>query len=276
MRPSQPLRDRIPPLGALAFLVVGALVAAPVLAASLSTSSMTILAGAQATRNVTSMVVSSKVPTVRVVSSNATVATAAYTAKDATSGTITVSGVAPGSATISFTDAKSTYKFSVSVKAPMVVTTMPSPLRVDVGKSASLMLANLYSSNVTVSPSSTTYFTTKILNSTTVIVTGLARGTSSVVVSDGLTRLTVPIEVTAGTLPTLSGRVLAANCFQCHNTNALGGFAGIADKPSAEIYLKLKEFGAKSLTSGIMAAHTGGYTDYQLQNIAAYVYAVNH
>ena len=68
------------------------------------------------------------------------------------------------------------------------------------------------------------------------------------------------------------GRLLASNCFQCHGTNGKGpGFDTIAGKSVNEIYQDLKEFQAGKEGAGIMAKHAMGYTDAQLQSLAAWL-----
>jgi sulfide dehydrogenase cytochrome subunit len=69
-----------------------------------------------------------------------------------------------------------------------------------------------------------------------------------------------------------TGRLLASNCFQCHGTNGQGpGFDTIAGKPASEIYQELKDFQSGKEGAGIMAKHAMGYTDAQLQSLAAWL-----
>lgn len=69
-----------------------------------------------------------------------------------------------------------------------------------------------------------------------------------------------------------SGRLLASNCFQCHGTNGKGpGFDTIGGKSASEIYKELKEFRSGKEGNGIMAKHAMGYTDAQLQSLAAWL-----
>ena len=61
-------------------------------------------------------------------------------------------------------------------------------------------------------------------------------------------------------------------CFQCHGTNGKGpGFDTIAGKSASEIYQELKDFQAGKEGAGIMAKHSMGYTDAQLQSLAAWL-----
>lgn len=69
-----------------------------------------------------------------------------------------------------------------------------------------------------------------------------------------------------------AGRLLASNCFQCHGTNGKGpGFDTIGGKSASEIYKELKEFRSGKEGNGIMAKHAMGYTDAQLQSLAAWL-----
>lgn len=69
-----------------------------------------------------------------------------------------------------------------------------------------------------------------------------------------------------------AGRLLASNCFQCHGTNGKGpGFDTLAGKSASEIYKDLKEFQSGKEGNGIMAKHAMGYTDAQLQSLAAWL-----
>jgi mono/diheme cytochrome c family protein len=63
------------------------------------------------------------------------------------------------------------------------------------------------------------------------------------------------------------GRLLASNCFQCHGSNAMGGFEEIRGKSAEELI----EFLGKPAPANIMAAHAQGYTPAQLSAIAAYL-----
>ena len=261
---------RVSPMSAAVLVLVGAVLAAPVVAASLSTTSMTVSVGETATRSVTSVS-----GTVTVASSNAEVASASYRASSRTGGTLAVTGVAPGSATVSLRDRNGTKSFAVRVAAPMTVT--PTELTVGVGASASLTVANAASESITVSPTSTTVFAARVASSTIVTVTGVSVGAGSIVVSDGQTKVTVAITVTAAAVqpPIVKGQLLASNCYQCHGTYGSGGFESIDGASASEIYSQLKSYAASTSANSIMAAHAAGYTDAQLQAIANYLSTVN-
>ena len=68
------------------------------------------------------------------------------------------------------------------------------------------------------------------------------------------------------------GRLLASNCFQCHGTDGKGpGFERLAGGSASEIYNEMKKFQAGKEGNSIMAKHAMGYTDAQLQALAAWL-----
>ena len=70
-----------------------------------------------------------------------------------------------------------------------------------------------------------------------------------------------------------SARSLAATCFTCHGVdgNSVGNVPpGLAGRPSAELFQMMKDFQAGKRPATIMHQHARGYTDAQLQAIAAY------
>ena len=72
---------------------------------------------------------------------------------------------------------------------------------------------------------------------------------------------------------TASGRTLAATCFTCHGTegNSVGGVPpSLAGRSSAELFETLKQFQSGKKPATIMHQQAKGYTDAQLQAIAAY------
>ncbi len=69
-----------------------------------------------------------------------------------------------------------------------------------------------------------------------------------------------------------AGRLLASNCFQCHGTNGKGpGFERLAGESASSIYGELKKFQSGKEGDGIMAKHAMGYSDAQLQALAAWL-----
>ena len=88
----------------------------------------------------------------------------------------------------------------------------------------------------------------------------------------GLTACLAATTAVAQTPP--AGRLLASNCFQCHGTDGKGpGFERLAGKSASELYNDLKQFKAGKEGNGIMARHAMGYTDAQLQALAAWLAA---
>jgi cytochrome c553 len=70
-----------------------------------------------------------------------------------------------------------------------------------------------------------------------------------------------------------AGRSLAANCFTCHGTN--GNSAGgvppsLAGRDRSELFQTMKDFQSGKRPATIMHQQAKGYTDQQLQLIAAY------
>lgn len=82
----------------------------------------------------------------------------------------------------------------------------------------------------------------------------------------GATLLVAAIPATAE-----PGRLLAAQCAQCHGTNGAGpGFDSIAGKDAEELYHELVEMKGRRV-EGIMDRQARGYTDAQLRSIADYL-----
>lgn len=74
-----------------------------------------------------------------------------------------------------------------------------------------------------------------------------------------------------------SGRTLAATCFTCHGTdgNSVGGVPpSLAGRASAELFQAMKDFQGGKRPATIMHQQARGYTDAQLQSIAAYFASV--
>jgi sulfide dehydrogenase cytochrome subunit len=73
-----------------------------------------------------------------------------------------------------------------------------------------------------------------------------------------------------------AGRNLAANCFTCHGTNGNsveGVPPGLAGRDRAELFQTMKDFQSGKRPATIMHQQAKGYTDQQLQLIAAYLAA---
>ena len=72
-------------------------------------------------------------------------------------------------------------------------------------------------------------------------------------------------------------RSLAGTCFTCHGTdgNSVGNVPpSLAGRPSAELFQMMKDFQSGKRPATIMHQQALGYTDAQLQAIAAYFAAV--
>lgn len=66
------------------------------------------------------------------------------------------------------------------------------------------------------------------------------------------------------------GRLLAAQCAQCHGTDGRGGFEDIAGKSASDLYNDLREMKQRPPET-IMDRQARGYTDAQLRAIADYL-----
>lgn len=77
-------------------------------------------------------------------------------------------------------------------------------------------------------------------------------------------------QVTTATPP--AGRLLAANCFQCHGYNGKSsiGFERLAGESVSEIYNELREMRSK-VPPKMMDMHARGYSDAQIKLIAEYL-----
>lgn len=74
-----------------------------------------------------------------------------------------------------------------------------------------------------------------------------------------------------------AGRALAAACFTCHGTygNSVQGVPpSLAGRDSAELFQAMKDFQSGTRPATIMHQQARGYTDDQLQAIAAYFASV--
>jgi cytochrome subunit of sulfide dehydrogenase len=69
-----------------------------------------------------------------------------------------------------------------------------------------------------------------------------------------------------------AGRLLAAQCAQCHGTNGNGpGFENIAGESAGELYHELLEMKYRTRIESIMDRQARGYSDAQLLSIANYL-----
>lgn len=68
-----------------------------------------------------------------------------------------------------------------------------------------------------------------------------------------------------------AGRLLAAQCAQCHGTGGSGrGFDELAGESARELYGELREMKYRTRIESIMDRQARGYTDQQLRTIADY------
>jgi cytochrome c553 len=69
-----------------------------------------------------------------------------------------------------------------------------------------------------------------------------------------------------------AGRSLAATCAMCHGTSghSVGGNETLAGMPTGELVRKFKEFQSGAKPATVMHQISKGYTDQQLDQIAAY------
>lgn len=108
----------------------------------------------------------------------------------------------------------------------------------------------------------------------TITIKALKTGSAELIIRDRKTKVSLPVTIAAqtqaasGDIP--EGRLLASNCYQCHGTNGSGGFDDLGG--SDEILEEMREFAnGREDPSGIMAAHSMGYTDAQMKAIANYL-----
>jgi len=150
------------------------------------------------------------------------------------------------------------------------VTVSPTALTVASGGSATIKVSGV-SGTLSVINSAPTVVIVSKSDSTTYKVAGVVAGKAEIGFKDSKTTAKVTVTVAAPAAAVLTGRLLASNCFQCHGTGGSGGFEKLAGQSATEIYGELKKFasGAEDPT-GIMAAHAMGFTDAQLNAIAAY------
>lgn len=68
------------------------------------------------------------------------------------------------------------------------------------------------------------------------------------------------------------GAQLAAACAMCHGTagHSVGGYEPLAGMPQADLMRKMKEFQSGARPATIMHQISKGFTDAQLEQIAAY------
>jgi sulfide dehydrogenase cytochrome subunit len=92
-----------------------------------------------------------------------------------------------------------------------------------------------------------------------------------IVVTAVVAALAAPCAIAQGSDPNL-GRSLAATCANCHGTNgaSVGGMESLAGKPRDEIVRKMQEFKSGAKPATIMHQLAKGYTDQQIELLAAW------
>ncbi len=72
-----------------------------------------------------------------------------------------------------------------------------------------------------------------------------------------------------------NGKDIAANCANCHGTNgrSLAPIPSLAGRPQGEIVLLLREFRDGTRPATVMPQLARGYTDAQIEAVAAYLAA---
>ncbi len=69
-----------------------------------------------------------------------------------------------------------------------------------------------------------------------------------------------------------AGQLLASQCAQCHGTNGNGpGFDKLSGMSARELSSEMREMKSRKTPEGIMGRQAHGYTDAQIQLIAAYL-----
>lgn len=155
-------------------------------------------------------------------------------------------------------------------KPAWAVSTAANKLTITAGSSQAIAVSGV-SGALSVTNSAPTVVIVSQSSAGSYKVAGITAGIANITFKDKKSSTTVAVTVTAAPSAVLQGRLLASNCFQCHGTNGAGGFEKLAGKSANELYGELKKFstGAED-ANGIMAAHAMGFSDTQLNAIAAY------
>ena len=85
---------------------------------------------------------------------------------------------------------------------------------------------------------------------------------------------TIPFSVSASSVSG-SGAALAANCANCHGTSgrAIAAMPALAGQPKSYLVEQMKAFKEGRRTGTIMHQLAKGYTDEQIESMAAYLSA---
>lgn len=250
------------------FLLAGLLpvLASQAQAASLSPSSLTLTPGQVATVTATSIKGS-----LSVANSNPGVASAALASTK-----ITVSAIKAGSTSVTVRDRSGSKSLKVTVNAPPM-TVLPESLSLTVGQSASVNVCNPNGSVRATSSNSS--IATAILRNNVVTVQGKVAGSATITIKDSKTTRQVAVKVTGngggggGGVTNSEGRLLASQCFQCHNAKGGStGFDRITGESVNEIVSEMKEMQAKAASEPeIMHSQAMIYTDAEITALAKYL-----
>lgn len=248
------------------FLLAGLLpvLASQAQAASLSPSSLTLTPGQVATVTATSIKGS-----LSIANSNPGVASAALASTK-----ITVSAIKAGSTTVTVRDKSGSKSLKVTVNAPPM-TVLPESLSLTVGQSASVNVSNPNGSVRATSSNSS--IATAILRNNVVTVQGKVAGSATITIKDSKTTRRVAVKVTGngggGGVTNSEGRLLASQCFQCHNAKGGStGFDRITGESVNEIVSEMKEMQAKAASEPeIMHSQAMIYTDAEITALAKYL-----
>ena len=191
-----------------------------------------------------------------------------------TAATLTIKGSKAGSGTVTLTDTSSVRVVNVQVVAPMTAT--PAKLTINVGDTNQISLNSVFdTAALTVTASSGAVSILAVNTSANPVIVEISGASASsgvtITAKDGKTTVKSTVIVKAVTTAGITGRLLASNCYQCHGTNAGGGFERLSKMSTTEIVSELKEMRTKAQTNDIMTAHALGYTDAQIQALAAYI-----
>lgn len=234
-------------------------------AASLSPSSLTMSPGQVATVTVTNIRGS-----LSMTNSNPSVASAALASPK-----ITVSAIKAGSTTLTVSDRGGKKTLRVTVTAPPM-TISPESLSLTVGQSGTVSVSN---PNGSVSAtSSNSSIATAILSNNVVTVQGKMAGSATISIKDSKTTRKVAVTVSSnggggGGVTSSEGRLLASQCFQCHNAKGGStGFERITGESVNEIVSEMKEMQAKAASKPeIMHSQALIYTDAEIYALAQYL-----
>lgn len=234
-------------------------------AASLSPSSLTMSPGQVATVTVTSIRGS-----LSMTNSNSSVASAALASPK-----ITVSAIKAGSTTVTVSDRSGRKSLRVTVTAPPM-TISPESLSLTVGQSGTVTVSNPNGSVRATSSNSS--IATAILSNNVVTVQGNMAGSATISIRDSKTTRKVAVNVSSnggggGGVTNSEGRLLASQCFQCHNAKGGStGFDRITGESVNEIVSEMKEMQAKAASEPeIMHSQAMIYTDAEITALAKYL-----